>query len=114
MAANLEPGSKILVDSRSHAAEPPPDIFDVRRKFHRNLDYIRNRDVDYIVLGSFSHDRFEYDKDRGRQADQTYGYYLSVFRECELVQEFRPRFAFMTYGFHNPVIRIYRVPKKDG
>ena len=114
MAENLAPGSKILVDSRSYGAEPPPEVFDVRRKFHRNLDFIQGRDVDYVVLGSPSYERFEYDKNRGRQADHTYGYYLSVFRECELVREFRPKFRFMTYGFHNPVIGIYRVPKKNG
>ena len=112
MSDNLEPGSKIFVDSRSYGAEPAADKFDVRRRFHRNLDYLQNRGVDYIVLGSYSHERFTYDKNPGKQAVQMYGYYQSVFRECELLYEAKPWFPFMSYGFHNPVISIYKVPKK--
>ena len=111
MEENLEPGSKILVDSRSYGAEPPVDRFDVRHDFHRNLDYVRNRNVDYIVLGSFSYDRFEYDRAPGAKAQQKYGYYLSIFGECELVREFNPRFAFLSYGFHNPVVQVYKVTR---
>ena len=38
-------------------------------------------------------------------------YFKSIFANYELIKEFKP--VFKTYGFHNPVVRLYKLEPKQ-
>jgi hypothetical protein len=106
---HLEEDALICVDHKHYAARPSPDKFNVLYRSPLSLGALRRWKVDYVVVGSFSYERFSYGKRNHERAERALQYYRNLSIYGELVKEFSPPLGWQTYGFHNPVVRIYDV-----
>jgi hypothetical protein len=113
IADSLPHGAQIAMGSRTYSPQHLNDQFKVRYddSIHkRSVQQLKDTGFEYLVVNSFQYDRYPYSltsSDVSRQAVQGYA---AFERELTLVQVFEPQFPFQTYGEHNPVIRVYKIP----
>jgi len=111
--ANLEEGATVYLDDVFYSPRPDPERFVVdyrKRMYHASLETLRKRKVDYVVLNSFRTERYRACRAFSGEASRIYDYYVQLEQTGRLVREFAPRFRCQEYGFHNPVIKVYRLP----
>jgi hypothetical protein len=113
---NLPRGSKIALDDPRYSPRPNKRRFRLKyfglvsnRLYDRSIERLREDGYRYVVLNNFRTDRFRITRKDSEEAAQAAEYYRQLREQLSLVKEFRPRFAFQTYGFHNPVIAIYEL-----
>jgi 4-amino-4-deoxy-L-arabinose transferase-like glycosyltransferase len=106
MNANLPAGSAILMETDRFCPRPSKDRFKVRDEARIYAQPIERIDTsfDYVVVTSFA---------RLRRPSRAGEFYAELARRATLLREFRPRYAMQTYGFHNPVLRLYQVRHPD-
>ena len=110
---HLEPGSIICLDDAYYSPRPDEDTFDVRytsRMYRYPLERLLKEEFDYVVLNSFRYHRYEIARAFSQTATDIYADYREIIDACEPIHEIRPALGWQTYGFHNPVIWIYRLP----
>jgi hypothetical protein len=113
MADNLPHGARIAMGSRTYSPQHLGDLFDVRYDdsiLTRSVQRLKDDRFEYVVVNSFQYDRYPYSLASSEVSRRAVEGYAAFERELALVQVFAPRFAFQSYGEHNPVIRIYKIP----
>ena len=103
----------ICLDDAYYSPRPSGKKFELdyaSRMHHRTIAKLQEKKVNYVVLNSFRADRYEYSWKFSKKAKLRRDYYEGLVEYGTLIKEILPRFAFQTYGFHNPVIRIYQLP----
>jgi hypothetical protein len=111
--SNLPEGAVICLDDAYYSPRPSGKKFELdyaSRMHHRTIAKLQEKKVNYVVLNSFRADRYEYSWKFSKKAKLRRDYYEGLVEYGTLIKEILPRFAFQTYGFHNPVIRIYQLP----
>jgi len=111
--ATLPHGAHIALGSRTYSPQHLDDQFTVRYddSIHtRSVQRLKNAKFDYLVVNSFQYDRYPYSVASSAVSRQAVQGYAAFERELTLVQVFAPQYPFQTYGEHNPVIRIYKIP----
>jgi hypothetical protein len=109
--ANLPPGARMVLDGANYSPplhEPPQAPGRRPAEVAVTLHRWRLDAIDYVVLTSFRWERFE--AGGSLEAERARQFYRTVRTTWTLVKEVRPRLAVQTYGFHNPVIGVYRAP----
>ena len=111
---NLPSGSRIFMNSMSYSphhlewgkfeVEYDSDVYE------KSAQNLIEEDVQYLVVSSFNYDRYRFSHEFTAEAKEAYEGYATFERELEPVKEFSPRYSFQSYGQHNPVIRIYKLP----
>ncbi len=107
---NLPAGVTIYIDHRQYS--PGLDekkyhlLYAPRARIHSELDreVLRKKGVDYLMLSSLWYDRYY---SQPRTDERVQNIIQNVFETFPLLHEVRPRYG--TYGFHNPIVRLYRV-----
>ena len=115
--ANIEEGARIYLDDVFYSPRPDVERFDVdyrRRMYHASLEVLEKREVDYVVLNSFRTDRYETCRRFSEEASRIHDYYRGLTAAGDLVRTFAPEISCQTYGFHNPVVSVYRMPWAGG
>ncbi len=110
---NLSHGARIALGSRTYSPQHLNDQFSVRYddSIHtRSVQQLKDAKFEYVIVNSFQYDRYPYSVTSSAVSRQAVQGYAAFARELKLVREFAPPFPFQTYGEHNPVIRIYRIP----
>ncbi len=111
---NLPPESRILMGSRSYSPQNfAPSNFEVTYDVNihtKSVQKLIEKEIDYIVVNSFQYDRYQFSRKFTEEAQEAYEAYELYERELELIKLFQPRFSFQSYGQHNPIIRIYKIP----
>ncbi|MEO7913584.1 MAG: glycosyltransferase family 39 protein [Roseiflexaceae bacterium] len=113
MADNLPHGARIALGSRTYSPQHLNDLFDVRYddSIHtRSLQRLKDAKFEYVVVNSFQYDRYRYSLASSAVSQRAVEGYAAFERGLTLVRVFEPQFPFQTYGEHNPVIRIYKMP----
>lgn len=114
MEDNLPAGSQIYLSSRSYSPHHfESGLFELQYdpNVHRkSVQALIEDGADYLVVSSFQYDRYRFSWKFTDVARQAYEGYQAFDRELELVREFHPQFSFQSYGQHNPVIKIYKIP----
>jgi hypothetical protein len=113
--SNLPPAT-IWLDDPHYAPHPDARRFRLRW-FGLTTDRIYDQppvalvrdNVRYVVLDSFKSERFAIAARGSAEAARASDYYQSLLARHPVIHEVRPRFAFQSYGFHNPVITIVAV-----
>jgi hypothetical protein len=114
MEDNLPVSSRIFLNGRSYSphgfeAGEFDLVFD--SDLHKkSIEQLVDEGADYLVVSSFQYDRYRFSKDFNEEAAAAFAAYQTFDEKLELVQIFQPQFAFESYGQHNPVIKIYRIP----
>lgn len=107
---NLPAGSKILVNGEGYAPSFDGLKFEVAPLSRQEpedftISALKNSGYDYLVLSSLAYGRFY----TQHGTDPYFRFFKirfnQIFAELELLKEIKPTFG--TYGFHNPVLRIY-------
>lgn len=111
MNKNLEPGAAVCVDDRSYAAAPATNLFAVTARFPATPRQLRRMETDYVVVSSFSYERYRSGKKNLPKAQEARATYEELFHRYRVVKEFRPAHPCQTYGFHNPVITVLAAPR---
>jgi 4-amino-4-deoxy-L-arabinose transferase-like glycosyltransferase len=109
---NLEQDATIGIDSPVYGPRPSRHRFTVfhkERLYGTSFEDLEENNTDYVVLNNFKSDRFNYCYRNSEHAQQAYLYYRELEDRYELVKEIRPAFKLQSYGFHNPIISIYKV-----
>lgn len=112
MNEQLEPGSRIVVGNIRFSPRPSGERFEVGHRWRiyaTSLTRLRRDATDYLAVNSFKYDQFRMGRNNSPRAGRAHAYYEKLKTHCELVKEFRPRFAFQTIAYHNPTILLYRV-----
>ncbi|HEY8943565.1 MAG TPA: glycosyltransferase family 39 protein [Polyangiaceae bacterium] len=119
MTAHLPRGSKIALDDGFYSPRPHKSQFDLkyfglvsRRIYDEPVERLRRRGFHYVVLNSFRTERFRIARFDSKDAERAHQFYESVRKKCRLIQTVAPPHSLQTYGFHNPVIQIYELPRK--
>ena len=111
---NLPPGSRIYMGCRcSFPQDFGRDKFQMKYdgKIHRkSVQQMKEEKAEYLVVSSFRYDRWRFSRKSSATAREAFRAYVAFDRELELIKVFQPRFSFQSYGQHNPVIRIYKIP----
>jgi hypothetical protein len=110
---NIEPGADICLDDAFYSPRPDAERFGVHytsRMYHYPLQRLQAKHMDYVVLNSFRYERYVVARRFTTRAAEIYALYREIMDAGELVHEIRPALPWQTYGFHNPVIWIYRLP----
>jgi hypothetical protein len=113
IAATLPHGARIAMGSRTYSPQHLGDLFTVRYddSIHtRSVQQLKQARFEYLVVNSFQYDRYPYSVASSEVSRRAIQGYAAFERELSLVQVFAPQFPFQTYGEHNPVIRIYKIP----
>jgi len=113
IAATLPHGARIAMGSRTYSPQHLGDQFTVRYddSIHtRSVQQLKQARFEYLVVNSFQYDRYPYSVASSEVSRRAIQGYAAFERELTLVQVFAPQFPFQTYGEHNPVIRIYKIP----
>jgi hypothetical protein len=113
MADNLPHGARIALGSRTYSPQHLDGLFNVRYddSIHtRSVQRLKDGSFEYVVVNSFQYDRYPYSLASSPVSRQAVEGYTVFERELELVRTFEPQFPFQTYGEHNPVILIYKIP----
>jgi 4-amino-4-deoxy-L-arabinose transferase-like glycosyltransferase len=105
---HLPAGSKIALGTRYYSPRPDPGRFRVRYEIDLGatpVEELRLHGFAYAVPNSINADRFTV---AGQSAEgvRHLRTYQELFALCEGARQFRPRFAFQSYGFHNPVLTV--------
>lgn len=109
---NLEKDAKIYLDDKYYSPRPREGKFEVKDLKPLTdfpFEKYKKKGVDYVIVNSFRFDRYYKSAKSSETAKEGKGYYERIFREFELKKEFKPLYSFETYGFHNPIIYIYKV-----
>ncbi len=112
--AHLEPGARVFLDDAYYSPRPSTEKFHVRyarRMYRESPESLRRWGADYLVLNSFRLGRYDYSAPFNPTAAAIRERYRDLLRDAVQVREFRPRFSLQTYGFHNPIIWVYRLPQ---
>jgi 4-amino-4-deoxy-L-arabinose transferase-like glycosyltransferase len=111
ISEHIPAGSTIMVDAQPYSAFLPKDkfsiipIWSIPHRRTMTADNLRRQGIQYLLLTSPSYERYF----QTRSADQLIREkFEDVFNNWELVSQISPKFGF--YGFHNPVLRLYKVP----
>ena len=114
IATHVPLGVVIALDDRFHVPRLPERGDEVRtfglhkgeRVFEAGSDWIRRSSVGVFVTSSFRVDRYAAaaDNPTTRLARE---FYAGLDRDFVLSAELKPRWSLQTYGFHNPIVRIY-------
>lgn len=110
---NLEPDATLFLYDAYYSPRPDSTKFTVKFKkriYSDSEDNLRRKGPDYLILNSFRYGRYTYSHLFSDQARHIYDYYQHLMKTCTLVTEIRPQYTCQTYGFHNPIIRVYRTP----
>lgn len=83
------------------------DIIKIRDREQKMPIYPTDKNV-YFMTNSFRYGRFF---ENPEDIPELTEFYSEIFNNNKLVKELKPDFR--TYGFHNPVVRIYQINKKD-
>ena len=113
MQASLPAGAHIAMGSRTYSPQHLSDQFTVRYddSIHtRSVEQLKKAGFEYLVVNSFQYDRYPYSVASSEVSRRAVQGYAAFERELTLIQVFAPPFPFQTYGEHNPVIRIYKLP----
>ncbi|MDX1416523.1 MAG: glycosyltransferase family 39 protein [Candidatus Promineifilaceae bacterium] len=112
---NLATGSNLVLNSRSYSPhsfeEGKFNLLYDSNVHNRSIEQLMAEEADYLVVSSFQYDRYRYSKDLNQRAADAFAAYQTFDEQLELVKLFQPPFSFQTYGQHNPVIKIYRIPQ---
>ncbi len=107
---NIPAGSKILIDAQPYSAFLPPDryitkgIVSISDRRAISREQLRKDGYQYLLVTSPSYERYFLT----RSADQVIKEcFEDVFTNWELVKEVKADFGY--YGFHNPILRLYKV-----
>ena len=109
----LPHGARIALGSRTYSPQHLNDQFNVRYddNIHtRSVQQLKDAKFEYLVVNSFQYDRYPYSVASSAVSRKAVQGYAAFERELRLVQVFAPQFPFQTYGEHNPVIRVYKIP----
>jgi hypothetical protein len=112
--ANLPRGARIALGSRPYTPQHLDGEFQVRYydTIHsKSVQQLKAEKFAYLVVTSFQYDRYPFSLKSSAVSRAAVQGYQAFERELQLIQEFRPQFSFQSYGEHNPVIRIYRIPQ---
>jgi hypothetical protein len=113
MADNLPHGARIALGSRTYSPQHLNDLFDARYddSIHtRSIQRLKDAKFEYVVVNSFQYDRYRYSLASSAVSRQAIEGYATFESQLTLVRVFEPQFSFQTYGEHNPVIKIYKIP----
>jgi hypothetical protein len=69
-------------------------------------------DFQFLIVCSFDYDRYRYSLKSSAVSQKAYKAYQDFDRELQLIKVFKPRFSFQTYGSHNPIIMVYKIPEE--
>ena len=114
MEDNLPTGSVVYLNGSSYSPhgfeEGKFNLFYDSNVHEKSIEQLIAEDVDYLVVSSFQYDRYRFSKESSEEAAAAFAAYERFDEELELVKIFQPKFSFLSYGQHNPVIKIYRIP----
>jgi len=112
MLRNIPAGSSVLIEASysPHLDDTPFDRHFLKASKHPALfgkTAIQKSGYEYLLVNSFSYERYfsepEYSSVLRRRFE-------NIFESFELKKEFKPRWG--SYGFHNPTVRLYVIPKR--
>ncbi|MCK4830437.1 hypothetical protein KA005_82730 [bacterium] len=66
----------------------------------------------FLIVCSFDYDRYRYSLKSSAVSQKAYKAYQDFDCELQLIKVFKPRFSFQTYGSHNPIITVYKIPEE--
>ena len=109
MAKHLPPDT-VIYTVEPHAIRGEMRGINLRHGPAISVEHMRREGVKYVAMSSFCYDRYvlmgPHSLPRAREAQDAY---FSILGACDLVKEFRPALSIQTFGFHNPVVRIYKI-----
>ena len=112
--SNIPRGSRIYFGSRStspkHFNKNNYDFAYIRDIHLKSPQELREEGTNYLVVNSFYYDRFRYSIKSSEASLAAYMGYEAFDRELELIKVISPRYKFQSYGQHNPIIKIYKLP----
>lgn len=115
---NVPSGSTILLDHFFNTPQLDKAKWDVRyiktRPLVRgypeelNPNKLRERKISYVLLSSHTYQCLLYCKETPALVRRSV---LRAFKKLTIIHQVRPRFS--AFGFHNPVLTLFRVPVSD-
>lgn len=114
----LPHGARIAFDDPIYS--PRPQRKDLRTKYfgpfarpihQRRVEDLAASGFQYLVLNSFRSERFRITRRDSEKAQHADAFFRSVREKCRLFATIAPDHAIQSYGFHNPIIEVYELPR---
>lgn len=114
MEQNLPSGARVVESSFMYGPQPIDKdkltVTNLNSLPLRTIKQLKDKGFEYMVLSSFMTDRYSFSMKSSDESRKAVRGYEKLTQQMDLVRVFQPRFAFQSYGEHNPVIRLYKIP----